>query len=115
MQAIADFKHPNVTMEAICEAWPTEFEDTLTEDRYDRYVLFLTGFCSHYGPTRMARAVTPSHVHKWVNSKKWSVSRKRDGGQAVKRVSVWAVTNGWIPTSSASLEPVVLFLGSTRV
>ena len=107
MKALANYRTPDATIEAIFEAYLDAIKPRLREDRFDVQVYFLEAFSLHYGPAKKARTVTAQHVLEWVQAKRairgkpgtWSLARQRDAGQAVKRAISWAIRRGFLPFS----------------
>ncbi len=101
-----NYTMPNATVEAICEAWLEEHKLELSKERYEKHVCLLSDFVSRVGGGRQARTLKASDVRSWLETGRnppWSVARKRDGGQFVKKVYRWANGNGWLPTSNLLL------------
>lgn len=111
MRELENYSHRDATVEAVCSAWFKKFTspespDRLSPDREKKYELFLSGFAFYAGEIRM-RDVTSELLGGWLNQERerygrkyrWSLARKRDAGQAIKRVYRWAFSKGWIPAS----------------
>jgi integrase len=107
MRRLADFKHPDASLDAIFEAYLADCDPKMSPVKFEDQVRNLEAFALYFGATRFARDVSASDVFRWVkldrtigeHKRKWSIARQRDAGQAVKRALSWAIVRGYLPWS----------------
>lgn len=111
MRQLANFDRPDATIESLCEAFLRFNKPRMSQEKLDRAIYFLSEFCKHVGPTTRASKIVESDLLEWLNKKRvikkesrqWSVARKRDAGQVIKRMSRWCQAKGYL-----TLDPFAL-------
>jgi integrase len=97
------FDAPNSPVVGTFEAFFREHEDTMSPERFTKMVSFGTSFCKFVGPRTQTRKITRQDAKRWLDAPRtirgvegcqWSPARKRDAGQAVKRIFKWAFNEG---------------------
>ena len=105
MRARSQFEPPDSPISGTCEAWVREHADGLSKDRLAKIVSFCDSFCEFLGPRTQTRKITRQDVRKWLDAprtirgkdkQQWSPARKRDAGQAIKRIFTWAFNEGYL-------------------
>jgi integrase len=99
------FESPDSPISGTCEAFLREHADDWSEERYNKLVSFANSFCEFLGPSTQTRKITRHCVKEWLDAprtirgkekQQWSAARKRDAGQAIKRIFTWAFNEGYL-------------------
>lgn len=98
----------DLTIAQLLDQFMAKYGPTFSQERLDKYLLFTEGFASHVGLARKAKSIQSEDVQAWVDEprtirgkekQQWSVARKRDAAQCIKRAFNWAFHRGMIPAN----------------